>query len=262
MKLYLLLLLPAIAAGCVSPLPEAALPVVARYAETPPVIDGKTDDPAWRQAEWVTLDGSRPARPLNEAEWEFHSAVSGGLGYVEEQFNQKTSAAALWNEKGLYFALSCEDVDVQALAREGGWIWLGDVCELFLAPRAAAGAPIWELQVNPANARFMQPKLPVVPVTAAHVEGTPNDSARRDAGWSVEIFLPWEQLEKAGLARRPCGNDPWEAAAVRFAAWDLSIYTQERINRFTTPGRANPHHPEQYRPLRCLTPSRGTSAGR
>jgi len=252
MTKYLSLLLLFTVAGCVSPRPEAASPVAARYAELSPVIDGKLDDLAWRRAEWVMLDGSRPAFPRNEAEWEFHSAVSGGRGYVEEQFNQKTRAAAVWDEKGLYFALSCEDVDVQALSGEGDWIWLGDVLELFLASRAVAGAPVWELQINPANARFMQPELPVVPVTAAHVEGTAGDSAGRDAGWSVEIFLAWEQLEKAGLARRPRGKGAYEAAAVRFASWDLSIYTQERVNRFTTPGKANPHFPELYRPLRCL----------
>lgn len=238
-------------AGCVAP-PEAAAPVTARYAEHPPVVDGKPDDPAWRHAEWIALDGSRPALPRNEAEWEFHSAVSGGRGYVEEQFRQQTRAAALWDENGLYLALETEDADVQALHGEGKWIWLGDVLEIFLAPRAEAGAPVWELQVNPANARFMQPALPVEPVTAVHVDGSLNRSGGRDNGWSAEIFLPWNQLEEAGLARRPPGNAAAEVAAIRFAAWDLTIYTQVRINRFSLPGRANPHFPEHYRPLVCL----------
>lgn len=239
-------------AGCVAPQPETTDPVIARYAEQPPVIDGKPDDPAWRRAEWITLDGSRPAFPRNEAEWDFYSAVSGGRGYVEEQFRQRTRAAALWDESGLYFAMESEDVDVQAFHGEGEWIWIGDVMEVFLSSHAAAGAPFWELQVNPANARFLQPALPIEPVTAAHVAGSLNRSGERDNGWSVEIFLSWEQLERAKLARRPAGDAPAEVTAVRFASWDLTVYTQLRINRFTLPGKANPHFPEYYRPLICL----------
>ena len=263
-RFFFFLCLASAIPGCVVPreasspttpgtLPDNVPPqVTVHYTGQLPVIDGKLEEPAWHEAEWITLDGSRPALPDNEGKWQLYAAISGNRTTTEEQFRQRTRAAVLWNKAGLCFGLTCEDADVQSFHGEGDWIWIGDVFEIFLAPRAEAGAQTWEFQINPANARFMQP-FRLRPVTATHVSGTLNQSGERDLGWSAEIFLPWEELEKFRLARRPTPECPI-AGAVRFAAWDLTIHTQLRLNRFTTPGEANPHRPEHYRPLNCSKP--------
>lgn len=229
----------------------------ARYTAVAPVIDGSTDDGVWQNAEWVELDLSRPAHPQSMAEWQEIYRAAGTIGYVEEQFNEKVRAALLWTKEGLYLAMTAEDVDIIGRMKDGEPLWLEDVLEIFIARRATAGEPTMEIQVNPANAVLVLPPAGQTfprPPSGVAIEGSLNNHLERDRQWSMELFLSWDDLTAANLAEKP-GPDGGEAAAIRFAAWDLSIYSQLRLNRFTSPGQANPHFPEFYRRVICDAPT-------
>ena len=130
--------------------PEA---VIARRAVREPVIDGRLTEPDWKNARWVTLDRSRPARPRTDGEWNELSRMVGE--YVKQQFAQNVQAAALWSERGLYFAFIVEDTDIIGRMKEGELLWLEDVVELFLARNARSGEkhPVAPLDVR-AHERF------------------------------------------------------------------------------------------------------------
>ena len=228
--------------------------VFARHARGNIVLDGRLDEDDWREARWVELDGVAPILPAAGPEREaWLNAFSYREG-VEDQMAMSVRAAALWSVEGLYFGLSAQDADVTGRMGDGEALWLEDVLEVFIAPRAEAGVDKLEIQVNPANRRlFICPRPFSVEKarSAVHVDGTLNDSLSLDEGWSVELFIPWDALEEAGLARRPETPEGGEVAAVRFAAWDLSILSYLRKNSYTTPGDDNPHFPETYRRLIC-----------
>lgn len=257
MKKRAFALLLAAATGCFAG-PE----IIARHAAAEPTVDGRLDEPDWKTVHWVTLDGSRPALPRSDMEWEEIYRAAGTVAYAREQFAQSVRAAALWTASGLYFAFEVEDADITARMKDGDTLWLEDAVELFLARHARPGEPFLELQLSPANAVYLVPppgKTLPRPRTGVSVDGTLNRSLERDRKWTAELFLPWDELERAGLAERPGAGNGGTVAAVRFAAWDLSIYSQLRLNRFTTPGRANPAFPEFYRPLRLVSPPASAS---
>ncbi len=251
--------IPLLLAGCCS-VEKSDIPhaVNAAFTADKLTLDGKMSETVWRRAEWVELDMSRPGKPADKQEWERMYKVAGTRQNLINQFSFKVKAAAVWSETGLYFGIIAEDQDVQGkLTVDNSWLWLEDVLEVFLSK--GPGHNICELQVNPSNTILLQLSQPVTklksfrPETAVFVNGTINDSEKSDKGWSTEIFLPWKFLEQANLAEKPQSmNLPFKCSNIRYAAWDLTIYTQIRINRFTSPGRANPHFPEYYRPLICL----------
>ncbi len=229
--------------------PEA---VIARRAVRDPVIDGRLTEPDWKSARWVTLDRSRPARPRTDGEWNELSRMVGE--YVKQQFAQNVQAAALWSERGLYFAFIVEDTDIIGRMKEGELLWLEDVVELFLARNARSGEKHLEIQLNPTNAMMLNPPEGIRfnrPASAVAVDGSLNSHLEFDRQWTAELFLPWEELMRTGLASPPTDENAGRVAAVRFASWDLTICTQLRINRFTGPGTDDPHFPEFYRLLVC-----------
>ena len=154
----------------------------------------------------------------------------------------------------MYFAFIVEDTDIIGRMKEGELLWLEDVVELFLARNARSGEKHLEIQLNPTNAMMLNPPEGIRfnrPASAVAVDGSLNSHLEFDRQWTAELFLPWEELMRTGLASPPTGENAGRVAAVRFASWDLTICTQLRINRFTGPGTDDPHFPEFYRLLVC-----------
>ena len=146
-----------------------------------PVPDGRLDEPDWRQAAWVTLDGSCPARPRDEAKWRELEIMVGKD--VRTQFENRIRAAVLWTPNGLYFGFSVDDADIIGRMKDGEWLWLEDVVELFLAPAARPGEKYIEIQLSPANAVFINAPPGVSfgrPATGVRFDGVLNDSRQKD----------------------------------------------------------------------------------
>lgn len=220
--------------------------VIVFHTKTEPIIDGELDG-CWEKAQWVTLDDSRPGIPQTEEKWQDLSNMLGN--YIRTQFAQKVRVASLWSDRGLFVAFYVEDTDIIGRMKDGEYLWLEDVVEIFLAQEVRADAKYAEIQLNPANAVLVNGPLSR-PQTGVKVVGTLNNSAEKDTCWTAEFFFSWDDLEQHGLIRRP-GIRNTTIGAVRFASWDLTTYTQLRLNRFTSPGTAEPHFPEHYRKIIC-----------
>lgn len=189
------------------PLPPAVKAADCRRAAGAIALDGKLDEPAWRNAP--------PIRDFS-VYWQKRAA------------RIATTARLLWDDRHLYFAADMDDADVYALVKEpNGETWYDDVFELFFKPRDDKPA-YYEFQVNAANTPFQMflpsrgaggfsrfRKEPALGLeSAVIVRGTLNKWQDRDEGWTVEGRIPWTAFAATG--GRPKPGDKWRFALCRY----------------------------------------------
>jgi hypothetical protein len=213
----LLVVMVALALPATDPLQP---PVYRCVATTAPVaIDGKLDDPAWSAADWTS---------------DFVGVTRGDCAAL------RTRAKLLWDDRCLYVAAEMEQPDVQATMRQRDMpLFKEDAFELFLDPNDD-GRDYLELEISAlgtifdlimdkpyrdggqADAAFNVESLK----SAVHIDGTLNDPADRDRGWTVEIAIAWESLKKIVPAapkpgarwRMELGRSPGRPGG-RFVTW-------------------------------------------
>lgn len=182
-----------------------------RTATAPPV-DGSLTDPAWSAAPWTEdfVDISGPDRPTPRL---------------------RTRAKLLWDDNFLYVGAVLAEPHVWAtLTERNSRLFDENNFELFLDPdgdglnyyefEINALGTIWELTmprpyalggeaVTPTNLPGLR--------SAVRVDGTLNDPADTDRGWSVEVALPWSALASynPGRATPPVPGDEWRLNLMR-----------------------------------------------
>ena len=182
-----------------------------------PVIDGHLDDPAWQAAVWsapfVDIEGDlRPAPRL------------------------RTRMKLAWDDHTLYIAGEMEEPDLWAtITTRDAVIFHDDDFEIFLDPDADA-VRYFELEVNALNTQW-DLFLPVAYRdggkaldafdfaglrSAVALDGTLNDAADRDRGWTIEIAIPFAAFTAPGIAHRPPrAGERWRINFSR-VDWDLT----------------------------------------
>lgn len=183
---------------------------------TPPVIDGRLDDPAWRSAPWsepfVDIEGHlRPApRYLTQVKLAWDSTFL----YVAAELEEPN----LWGTITARDAVIFQDNDFEVFLDPDGdqrnyfeleINALGTVWDLFLARTYRDGGHAdngWDI----AGLR-----------SAVLLRGTINDPSDRDAGWSLELALPWASLAPPGqTGRAPRAGESWRVNFSR-VEWNL-----------------------------------------
>lgn len=197
---------------------EAPREYLCRHAGTPPVIDGRLDEPSWQAAAWsapfVDIEGG--ARPAPRFATRFR---------------------ALWDERHLYVAAELEEPDLWAtLAERDAVIYREHDFELFLDPdgdglhyyelEVNALGTIWDLMLDRPYHRGGRAdnswEITGLGVGVA-LDGTLNDPRDRDRGWTVELAIPWSAFGPPGGDRRPPRPD---------AAWRVNFSRVEwRLER-------------------------------
>ncbi len=85
---------------------------------------------------------------------------------------------------------------------------------------------------------------------AVHVDGTLNNSADTDRGWTVELALPWKGLRLLadGRALPPAGGDVWRIDCSRFEHFDAEGKRLQRAAGWTwnRHGYYDSHIPERF----------------
>jgi hypothetical protein len=206
----LMLLLAPPAARADGPVPLPAIEWAPRQyaccrAVEAPEIDGTLSDAAWAAAPWTEdfVDIEGPARPAPRF---------------------RTRAKMLWDDACLYVAAELEEPDVWGTLRErDSVIYHDNDFEVFIDPDGDTHE-YYELEVNALGTEWdlllMKPYRDGGPAvnawdiaglrTGARVEGTLNRPGDADAGWTVEIALPWAVLaECAHRDAPPTPGDEW-----------------------------------------------------
>lgn len=184
------------------------------------VIDGKADEKAWQTAPWTGL------------------FVDVGTGGPHHGAPTRGSAKLLWDDQNLYVFFQVKDKIphggfTDPKSQEDSWtttgqpmLWTKDTVEIMLDPDGDGdNIDYYELQVNPQNKVFhtqydgyntpkkdprgpfghedWDPKLK----SAVFIHGE-LDKASEDAGYDVEIAIPWASFTKAKQVP-PKHGDTW-----------------------------------------------------
>jgi hypothetical protein len=176
------------------------------YRAAGPVrVDGRLDEPAWRDAPWtepfVDIEGDRRPAP-----------------------RFRTRAKMLWDDDYFYVAAELQEPHVWAtLTRHDSAMFNDNDFEVFIDPEGSNHLYA-EFEINALNVGWdlllTRPYKDLgralssweVPglKTAVHVDGTLNDPRDTDRGWSLELAFPWKVLGE--LTRRPApprDGDQW-----------------------------------------------------
>ena len=195
------------------PLPS---PYHCLHATDPIELDGKLDEPAWRNAQ--RIDHFNVLRPA-DAEYSYQTA-----GYLT------------WDDQNLYVAFDCEDVDVVAATTgHDSYLAVADVVELYVkydndhpqyyefiwAPNGTTFDARWPergagdfRQFTPWESNFK---------AAVSVRGTLNLQDDVDEGFTVECAIPWSAFD--GVQTPPSDG----------TAWTFGLFRYDHGSRFKQP---------------------------
>lgn len=233
--------------GCVLCAQTRPAPPIPKYdvrrATAPIVIDGKVDDKAWAGA--ATAELTFP--------WDSQTGAK-----------QKTVARLLWDDEHLYVSYECEDADITAqFTQRDDPTYRDDAVEIFINPRPASQFTSYiGLEMNARGVLYDYVTVAVAPTqrmllkrfdlngakVAASLNGTLNERADKDRGWSLEVSIPWENFE--GFSRRPATGTSWRFNLNR---WD-GVEPDRRMSIWSDSmqERPNPHVPERFGEMRFV----------
>lgn len=240
---------------------------VAYRTAVPILIDGRLDDPAWREAAWseafVDIEGT--ARPAPRHATRMKMAWDDRFLYVGADMGEPHLWATLTEHDAVIF----RDHDFEVFIDPNG-----DNHEYYELEINALGTT-WDLllpkpykddgkAVNGWEIAGLQ--------SAVHLDGTLNDSRDIDRGWSVELALPWGALgELARRASPPVDGDQWRINFSR-VEWQLQptgaggytkvAGTKEDNWVWSPQGVINMHRPERWGYVQFSTETPGRAAFR
>jgi Carbohydrate family 9 binding domain-like len=235
-------------------------------ASGPPRIDGKLDDPAWADAPW-----SEPFRDIE------------GDRRPDPPF--RTRVKMLWDDQALYIAAQMEETHVWGtLTSHDAVIFHDNDFEVFLDPDADSHL-YGELELNALNTtwdlllskpykdggRAIDAWEITGLKTAVHIDGTLNDPADTDSGWTVEIAWPWKSVKELATCPVPPRNgDQWRINFSR-VQWDFEVVggKYQKVPKrpehnwvWSPQGVIDMHRPERWGLLQFSTDPPGSTAFR
>ncbi|MDR3619109.1 MAG: carbohydrate-binding family 9-like protein [Paludisphaera borealis] len=217
---------------------------VCRWAEAPPKLDGKLDDPCWRGA-----------APIEDFAANWAGAPRSG-----------TRAYLAWDDEALYYAAEMTDAELRAFGtKRNDHLWEGDVFEAFFKP-SKDRPEYYEFQANPREVVFevafprrgdlghafnQEPVLGNKAVVA--LDGTLDQPGDKDRGWIVEGRIPWTAFAASGGAPKPGAK--WSFALCRY---DYGPAGTEPVLMSSAPlTEPSFHHYEDYGTLTFEGPKAG-----
>jgi hypothetical protein len=180
---------------------------VCRWAEAPPVLDGKLDERCWQRATVIDRFASFWTEPKTP--------------------RPGTKAYLVWDDDALYYAARMTDAELRSFGtKRNHHLWNGDVFELFFKP-SVERPEYYEFQANPRGVVFEVPfpkrghdfggfhnVAPLGSKAVVGLNGTLDQPGDRDEGWTVEGRVPWSAFAPTGGKPKP--GDEWHFALCRY----------------------------------------------
>jgi hypothetical protein len=213
------------------------LPAVPSYAvnaiKEKIVVDGRLSDKAWAKATPITL----------LFPWDTQTGSK-----------QRTTVKLLRDQTYLYVGYECEDTDITAaFENHDDPVYKDDCVEIFIRPNDKVDHYIGlEMNARGVLYDYFYPypsknekgfNLDGV-LLKTTLRGTLNQSIDKDQGWSLELAIPWQSLNKLAERMPPATNEQWR---VQINRWD-GTEPHRRLSMWGHSGwnRPNPHNPERF----------------
>ncbi len=211
---------------------------------------------AHRAPSLLKIDGR-----LDEAEWQKAAPITFQFPWdAQTGAKHKTTVRLLWDDAFLYAGYQCEDADITAhLIQRDDPTYKDDAVELFVNPNPGQALNYYGFEMNARGVMFdyfmTYPRLAVLKrfnVEGFHLattlDGTINQSADQDKGWTLEVAIPWANFSDIGS--RPKVGTEWKIQLVR---WDgtepnrrLSIWSDSALES------PFPHNPARFGTVRFI----------
>ena len=222
-----------------------------RWADTPVIVDGAADEPAWKHAR--TVDSFHlPGADTNPAK-------------------AATRVKLLWDREYLYFSADMDDADLSSAPERPGWE--NDAFALFVRPAAdkpgyfgfwvtADGTTSGAFYPKPAAtvARPNEPRGVLHAEAKVRLRGTLNRRDDTDGSWSVEGRIPWTEFLPAG--GRPEPGEVWRVALYRCdsgpSRHGTQVFTTAPVRIAKLPDAL--HQTDAYTSLTFAGPEEATAA--
>jgi hypothetical protein len=204
---------------------------VVAYTGQPPVIDGDIDEPVWKQAAWTD--------EFRDIEGDFKPLPS-----------FPTRAKMLWDNDYLYIAADLTDPHVWAnLTEHDQIVFYDNDFEVFIDP-FNTGHTYYEIEINALNTIFdlflAKPYRSGGGALiswdcknmkhAVKIKGTLNRPDDEDEGWTVELAIPFKDLETKAK-----DNSIWRLGFSR-VEWDTETVNGKYVKKTGVDGRNLPEH--------------------
>ena len=214
------------------------------------INNGKLDESAWQRAPRYRL-----TRPLK---WEgyYASLTAEEKAKYGDDVLENAYLQMLYDEENLYLGFTLEDFDIKASGvrdQEMHFI-LGDLIEVFIKPDFADY--YWELYSTPkAHKTALEffarrsgiegnENIQLDFTVSSSLNGTLNDSADADKGWSTLVTIPFKSLAKHGDAF--CGNGTWTLLIGRYNYLADGEYAKEELSAFPQITEVDFHSLDEY----------------
>ncbi|MHC4470951.1 MAG: carbohydrate-binding family 9-like protein [Planctomycetota bacterium] len=229
-------------------IPFAPRAYVCARAPSPPAIDGRLDDPAWRAAAWTDdfVDIFGPSRPAPRHRTRARMLWDGERFYVGAEITEPHVWGTLTERDAVIFNDNDFEVFLDPDGDTHGYFELevnalGTVWDLYLTRPYRDGGPAvegWDIHGLGC---------------AVHVDGTVNDPSDTDRGWTVEVAIPWAALGDPRDPSVPAPGDRWRVNFSR-VQWRARV-VDGRYEKLPGPednwvwspqGLVNMHYPEMW----------------
>ncbi len=239
-----------------------------QFTDHPPVVDGDIEDEAWQAAAWsekfTDIEGSKKPAPALD-----------------------TRVKMLWNDSCLFIAAQLQEPHVWANIRKHDAVVFHDNdFEVFIDPDNNTHQ-YYEIEVNALNTIFdLFMNKPYRNgsgamiawnvdrlQSAVQVQGTLNDPADTDKGWTVEMAIPFRAISIGNDTKVPREGSLWRINFSR-VEWDTDIadgaYRKTKDEKGKTlaehnwvwspQGVINMHYPERWGYLQFTRSKAGSAA--
>ncbi|MDN3581027.1 carbohydrate-binding family 9-like protein [Mucilaginibacter flavus] len=215
---------------------------VVRHIAKAPVIDGDINDAVWQQAKWtndfVDIEGDLKPKPT-----------------------YKTNVKMLWDDSCLYVAARMSEPQVWAtLKNHDDIVYHDNDFELFIEPGSTTHN-YYEIEVNAYNTIFdLFLNKPYRNRgggligwdakglrSAVKIQGTLNNTADRDEGWTVEMAIPFKAITMGFNPQIPKDGTIYRLNFSR-VEYDAKIVDGRNVKLKDSAGRDLPEHNWSWSP--------------